>query len=318
MEPRCSVCGRSMRNDTFSGNLVCQRCGNEFGITDEISEGTYEEARAHVRNLRFDQAIKILNGLDKAESNVMLLNLLCCYQAEDTGVLADKVSKSPEKVKLLLMRKDVNLMAQSDDSRVKDYISHVLEYCFVELALAGVDISDLREKLNAQNTPVRKKPVQKQMSAFAKMDAEENAAAERSRMIREAANPKEKYLDDYVNDFMNTNPSRLDESLWKKPAGTLAGNIALDIIDLLLETVIRNEAPDIDISHGRVTEDEGGGRYRIIVRDRIFLIVGMESQFTGIASSGYFRTKGLQVLLVDIVQFVTRLVVIIILIILFR
>ena len=177
MEPRCSVCGRSMRNDTFSGNLVCQRCGNEFGITDEISEGTYEEARAHVRNLRFDQAIKILNSLDKAEPNVMLLNLLCCYQAEDTGVLVDKVSKSPEKVKLLLMRKDVNLMAQSDDSRVKDYISHVLEYCFVELALAGVDISDLREKLNAQNTPVRKKPVQKQMSAFAKMDAEESAAA---------------------------------------------------------------------------------------------------------------------------------------------
>ena len=111
---------------------------------------------------------------------------------------------------------------------------HSLEYCFVELALAGVDISDLREKLNAQNTPVRKKPVQKQMSAFAKMDAEESAAAERSRMIREAANPKEKYLDDYVNDFMNTNPSRLDESLWKEPAGTLAGNIALDIIDLLL------------------------------------------------------------------------------------
>ena len=177
MEPRCSVCGRSMRNDTFSGNLVCQRCGNEFGITDEISEGTYEEARAHVRNLRFDQAIKILNSLDKAAPNVMLLNLLCCYQAEDTGVLVDKVSKSPEKVKLLLMRKDVNLMAQSDDSRVKDYISHVLEYCFVELALAGVDISDLREKLNAQNTPVRKKPVQKQMSAFAKMDAEESAAA---------------------------------------------------------------------------------------------------------------------------------------------
>ena len=234
MELLCSVCGRSMRKDTFSDKMVCQRCGNEFGITDEISEGTYEEARAHVRNLRFDQAIKILNGLDKAEPNVMLLNLLCCYQAEDTGVLADKVSKSPEKVKLLLMRKDVNLMAQSDDSRVKDYISHVLEYCFVELALAGVDISDLREKLNAQNTPVRKKPVQKQMSAFAKMDAEENAAAERSRMIREAANPKEKYLDDYVNDFMNTNPSCLDRSLWKEPAGTLAGNIALDIIDLLL------------------------------------------------------------------------------------
>ena len=234
MELLCSVCGRSMRKDTFSDKMVCQRCGNEFGITDEISEGTYEEARAHVRNLRFDEAIKILNGLDKAEPNVMLLNLLCCYQAEDTGVLADKVSKSPEKVKLLLMRKDVNLMAQSDDSRVKDYISHVLEYCFVELALAGIDISDLREKLNAQHTPVRTKPVQKQMSAFAKMDAEENAAAERSRMIREAANPKEKYLDDYVNDFMNTNPSRLDESLWKEPAGTLAGNIAFDIIDLLL------------------------------------------------------------------------------------
>ena len=87
MEPRCSVCGRSIRNDTFSGNLVCQRCGNEFGITDEISEGTYEEARAHVRNLRFDQAIKILNSLDKAEPNAMLLNLLCCYQAEEKNIL---------------------------------------------------------------------------------------------------------------------------------------------------------------------------------------------------------------------------------------
>ena len=229
MDERCSVCGHLMQVEAFSGKPLCHRCGNRFGITDEVSEGTYEEARALVRNLKFEEAMKILNGLDKDKPNVMLLNLLCCYQAFNTRALVDKVSSSPEAVKTLSMRKDVNVMLKSRDSLNKNLITRVIECCLIELTLAGADVSELRDKLI-----VHKKTIKQRPSAFAQMDAEENAAAERTRMLKEAANPKEKYLDDYVNDFMNTNPARLDRSIWKEPADTLAGNIALDIIDLLL------------------------------------------------------------------------------------
>ena len=229
MEEICSVCGRSMQVEAFSGKPLCHRCGNRFGITDEVSEGTYEDARALIRNLKFDEAIKILNGLDKTKPNVMVLNLLCCYQAYNTRALVDRVSSSPEAVKTLAMRKDVNAMVKSSDARIKKYMTRIFECCLYELTLAGADVSELREKLIAHKKTVKQRP-----SAFAQMDAEENAAAERIKMLHEAANPKEKYLDDYVNDFMNKTPTRIDRSLWDEPAGTLAGNIALDIIDLLL------------------------------------------------------------------------------------
>lgn len=229
MKEYCAVCGHLMQVEAFSGKPLCHRCGNRFGITDEVSEGTYEEARALVRNLKFEEAMKILNGLDKDKPNVMLLNLLCCYQVFNTRALVDKVSSSPEAVKTLSMRKDVNVMIKSRDSLNKNLITRVIECCLIELTLAGADVSELRDKLISHKKTIKQRP-----SAFAQMDAEENAAAERTRMLKEAANPKEKYLDDYVNDFMNTNPARLDRSIWKEPADTLAGNIALDIIDLLL------------------------------------------------------------------------------------
>ena len=229
MDERCSVCGHLMQVEAFSGKPLCHRCGNRFGITDEVSEGTYEEARALVRNLKFDEAMKILNGLDKDKPNVMLLNLLCCYQASNTRALVDRVSSSPEAVKTLSMRKDVNVMLKSRDSLNKNLITRVIECCLIELTLAGADVSELRDKLIAHKKTIKQRP-----SAFAQMDAEENAVAERTRMLKEAANPKEKYLDDYVNDFLNTNPAHIDRSIWNEPADTLAGNIALDIIDLLL------------------------------------------------------------------------------------
>ena len=200
MKERCSVCGHLMQVEAFSGKPLCHRCGNRFGITDEVSEGTYEEARALVRNLKFEEAMKILNGLDKDKPNVMLLNLLCCYQVFNTRALVDKVSSSPEAVKTLSMRKDVNVMIKSRDSLNKNLITRVIECCLIELTLAGADVSELRDKLISHKKTIKQRP-----SAFAQMDAEENAAAERTRMLKEAANPKE-----------------------------LAGNIALDIIDLLL------------------------------------------------------------------------------------
>ena len=244
MEEICSVCGRSMQVESFSGKPLCHRCGNRFGITDEVSEGTYEDARALVRHLKFDEAIKILNGLDKTRPNVMLLNLLCCYQAYNTRALIDRVSSSPEAVKTLAMRKDVNALAKSGDVRIKNFMTRIFECCLYELTLSGADVGELRDKLISHKKTVKQRP-----SAFAQMDAEENATAERCRMLNEAANPKEKYLDDYVRDYANKPPRESHGSLWKEPAGTLAGNIALDILDFLLTDITYN--PDV-MTHVRL------------------------------------------------------------------
>ena len=85
-----------------SGRSSCLWCGNDFGITDESIEGTYEEARALVRDGGFDRAIKILNGLDKGKTEVLLLNLLCCYRASDAAALLDKVSSDSSSVQTFL------------------------------------------------------------------------------------------------------------------------------------------------------------------------------------------------------------------------
>lgn len=102
MKERCSICGYVMKKDPVSGRSSCLWCGNDFGITDESIEGTYDEARSLVRGGDFDRAIKILNGLDKGKTEVLLLNLLCCYRASDAAALLDKVSSDSSSVQTFL------------------------------------------------------------------------------------------------------------------------------------------------------------------------------------------------------------------------
>ena len=225
MNEHCSICGYVMKKDSVSGKLSCLWCGNDFGITDETAEGTYEEARSLVRAGGFDRAIKILNGLDQRKTEVLLLNLLCCYQASDAVALAQKVSSSSSSVLMLAERQDVKQLINKLRIRKNDLIIHLMEYCFCVMALSGADMNSLRTKLSSMNMPSNKP-----QSAFAKMDSEEQYNDKRTRTIREAAEPPEKY----PGDFLNTPPKRNYGTNWEEPVDSMIGNILLDILDMLI------------------------------------------------------------------------------------
>jgi len=211
MKERCSICGYVMKKDPVSGRSSCLWCGNDFGITDESIEGTYEEARALVRDGGFDRAIKILNGLDKGKTEVLLLNLLCCYRASDAAVLVDKASSCSSSVKTLVEREDVKQLKNKLRIRKNDLIKHVMEYCLCGLALSGADMKAIQAKLKSLNTPANEPK-----SAFTKMDDEERYNDERVRTIREAAKPK-----------------KMDPREFEDKVDLNTGNVLLDVFNFL-------------------------------------------------------------------------------------
>ena len=58
-------------------------------------------------------------------------------------------------------------------------------------------------------------------------------------------------------------------------------------MELLYQTVVVNKAPDIDITHRRITEDKFFRSYPVVVFDRVILAFLMEGQFTGRAGTGF-------------------------------
>ena len=126
---------------------------------------------------------------------------------------------------MLAERQDVKQLINKLRSRKNDLIIHLMEYCFCVMALSGADMKALRTKLSSMNMPSNKPH-----STFAKMDSEEQYNDKRTKAIREAAEPPEKY----PGDFLNTPPKRNYGTDWEEPADSMAGNILLDILDMLI------------------------------------------------------------------------------------
>ena len=232
-----------MKKDPFNGRPFCSLCGNDFGITNESVEGTFEEAQALIKSGRFDEAIKILNGLDKTKPEVMLMNIYCCYQVSGAEALIDKVSSNSSSVLTLTKRKDVKQLTNKLLPRKNYLMIHILEYCMFGLELSGSDMTGLRAQIKSMKTPSNKRS-----SVFAKMDEEEEYNAERTRMLQEAANPPEEYPN--FGDFLNKPPKVNYGNSWEEPAGTLTGNIVLDIVDFLISEPYDGYNPEM-LSHVR-------------------------------------------------------------------
>ena len=246
MEKRCSVCGHMMQTDSFTGRLICSSCGNELEITAESVQGTYEDARSLVNAGKYDSAQKILNGMDDSCAEVILLNLLCCYQVNDVESLLARVSSSPSELQILAARKDIDRLAKMLPRQKNKLIIHMLEYCSLGLQLSGIDINAFRIK-RISNKPQRNKS----MSAFAKMDAEEEYNDARVKMLREASEPpKKEYKDlaDLMNDYLDTPPRHSYGNDWEEPADSLEENIVLDLMDLFISDDFYSPEP---LSHVR-------------------------------------------------------------------
>ena len=226
MKEHCSICGYLMKTDSFNGKTVCTYCGNDFALPEDSVPGTFADAKDLAKEGRFDEAIRVINGTEKPGPQHGLLKLLCCYRAKNSKELLKKISSDPASVKMFADREDVDKLAKLLSGRKNKLIMHMLEYCTLTLRLSGTDMQAFRHKLKPAV------PKNKPQSAFAKMDAEEMYNEERTRRIKEAAEPPEKYLDDLLKDYLDPPPSRVYDNAWSQPVDNLAGNIVLDILDL--------------------------------------------------------------------------------------
>ena len=217
-----------MKPDILGGGHICIACGNYFVMPEESVPGTIDDAKEYFQNGRFAEAIKVINGMEESSPESLLLKLLCCYQVKSSEELLKKISSKAEDVKTFANREDVAQLAKDLLPQKNKLVIHMLEYCTLNLRLNGVDMRSFRVKIKVPAVP-KNKP----QSAFAKMDAEEEHNAERTKMIKEAAEPKERYPVDIWKDYINTPPEHVIDNEWSKPAQSLAGNIVLDILDFL-------------------------------------------------------------------------------------
>jgi hypothetical protein len=215
-----------MKTDN-TGKHACLSCGNDLAMPEDTVPGTIEDCKSFSKDGRFGEAIRVLNGMSESTPEILLLKLLCCYQAKSSGELLKKISSSAD-VKTFANRDDVAQLAKDLLPLKNKLLIHMLEYCILELRLTGVDMGTFRHKIKAPVVP-QNKP----QSAFAKMDAEEEHNEERAKKIKEAAQPKERYPVDIWKDYINTPPEHVFDNEWSKPVESLAGNIVLDILDFL-------------------------------------------------------------------------------------
>lgn len=122
------------------------------------------------RNGKYKEALKLLNGLEGNDRNApsVLLMLLCSYQVINTEELLKKASNSLRSVELFARRPELNELAVQLRNEDNALVSHMMEYCFISLLLAGVKESDI---LGMSEKPIY--TVNKKESAFTRMDEEE-------------------------------------------------------------------------------------------------------------------------------------------------
>ena len=121
-------------------------------------------------NGQYREALKLLNDLESNDRNtppVLLLILLCSYQVINTEELLKKASNSLRSVELFARRPELNELAVLLQKEDNTLVSHMMEYCFISLLLAGEEESDI---LGMSEKPVLR--LNKKESAFTKMDSE--------------------------------------------------------------------------------------------------------------------------------------------------
>jgi len=129
------------------------------------------KAKNFFYNGQYREALKLLNELESSDRNTpsaLLLKLLCSYQVNNTEELLRKASSSLPSLELFARRPELNELAVLLRNEDNALVSHMMEYCFISLLLAGVKESDI---LGMSEKPVLR--LNQKESAFTKMDSEE-------------------------------------------------------------------------------------------------------------------------------------------------
>ena len=171
-----------------------------------------------------------LDKLGRNRPDVLLKKILNRYDVNNTEELLNKVGTRVFAVCNLAENPDLNTLANKLMFNHNLFVVHVLEYCLLGLKLAGEDMNRFYKML--RSSAVKKKP----QSVFAKLDAEEAHNEERVRMLKDADKPEEASIPGMVSKYMNTAPApdRYDDRPCSVVTDTLAGNIILDVVDMLV------------------------------------------------------------------------------------
>jgi hypothetical protein len=170
-----------------------------------------------------------LEKLSRNRPDALLKKILCSYEAKNTEELLTKVGNRVFAVYKLAENPDLNTLANKLMFNHNLFVVHVLEYCLLGLKMSGEDMSAFYKMLRSD--AVKKKPA----SVFAKLDAEEAHNEERVRKLKEADKLEEASIPGMVSKYMNTAPApdRYDDRPCSEVADSLAGNIILDVVDML-------------------------------------------------------------------------------------
>ena len=186
-----------------------------------FAEGQYNSART---------VLNQLNKLDGNKPDVLLMKILCSYGVKNTEELLAKAGTRVYGVQKLAENHELNTLANKLKFDHNLFVVHILEYMLLGLRLSGEDMSAFYDTLRSD--AVKKKPE----SVFAKLDAEEAHNEERVRKLKDADKPEEASIPKMVSKFMNTAPEadRYDGRPCSAVADSLAGNIILDVVDMLV------------------------------------------------------------------------------------
>lgn len=86
-----------MKTDN-TGKHACLSCGNDLAMPEDSVPGTIEDCKSFSKDGRFDEAIRVLNGMSESSPEILLLKLLCCYQVKSSGELLKLIEEEEAKI----------------------------------------------------------------------------------------------------------------------------------------------------------------------------------------------------------------------------
>lgn len=189
-------------------------------------------------------------------SKSILEALLAGNQAKDTEELLKRVCRTPGAIMNFCRREELKLLAKLLEIEQPDnlFIRHVTEYCSVSMQLCDSN----REELSLGGAP-RCTPGNKQMSAFAKMDMEEETDSARIRRNAMHDVPVEQIALNQVDDYMSAFPIDPFEVTYieaKKTERPSENSLVLNVMEMIAD--LSKNPPEY---LGGAKSCTGGGTY---------------------------------------------------------
>ena len=179
----------------------------ESGVSTKPQSEAVTKSLILIQAGNYQEALKILikeGKTDNSNPAVILLTLFCSYQVKNTQELLNKVTTDIPTVKTFLRRADLNRLSGLLWIEENELVSHMLDYCWLELLVSGNSISDILAGLRPDKVTIKNRSE----SSFSKMDKEDVYDTKRADFFSRLNDPYEfdpiEELDDIKVKFKST------------------------------------------------------------------------------------------------------------------